>query len=58
MAKPTPLQLRNIVMALLMAGALVWNLSISGAWWLTAIFSIGIVLSLFSAYLNRPGAQP
>ncbi|MFC9257413.1 hypothetical protein ACFWMR_33310 [Amycolatopsis thailandensis] len=58
MAKPTPLQLRNIVMAVLMAGALVWNLSIDGAWWLTAIFSIGIVLSLFSAYLNRPGAQP
>ncbi|WP_162835848.1 hypothetical protein [Amycolatopsis orientalis] len=57
MAKPTPLQLRNIVMAVLMAGALVWNLSISGAWWLTAIFSVGIVLSLFSAYLNRPGAR-
>ncbi|WP_340687324.1 hypothetical protein LCL61_14605 [Amycolatopsis coloradensis] len=58
MAKPTPLQIRNIVMAVLMVGALVWNLSIGGAWWLTAIFSIGTVLSLFSAYLNRPGAQP
>ncbi|WP_410653074.1 hypothetical protein [Amycolatopsis sp. cmx-4-54] len=57
MGKPTPLQIRNIVMAVLMVGALVWNLSIGGAWWLTAIFSIGTVLSLLSAYLNRPGAQ-
>jgi hypothetical protein len=53
MAKPTPLQFRNILMAVLMAAALVWNVSRDGQWWLSAIFGVGCVLAIASAFLNK-----
>ncbi|MDT8915498.1 hypothetical protein [Amycolatopsis sp. PS_44_ISF1] len=58
MAKPSGLQIRNIVAAVLMAAAFVWNLVIGGPWWVTAIVGVACLLSSFSAYLNRPGARP
>ena len=52
MAKPSPLQLRNIVMAVLMAAAGIWNTWRGGPVWLTAIFGVGAVLAVASAFLN------
>ncbi|WP_020671440.1 hypothetical protein [Amycolatopsis nigrescens] len=54
MAKPTPLQVRNILAALLMVAALVYNLVIGGAGWVTAVLAVAAVLSTVSAVLNRP----
>ncbi|GAA5159840.1 MULTISPECIES: hypothetical protein [Amycolatopsis] len=54
MAKPSPLQLRNLVLAVLMLLAGGWNLWRGGPWWLTAIFGVGCVLAVASAFLNRP----
>jgi len=57
MAKPTPLQVRNIIMAVLMAAAAVWNGLRDGPVWLTAIFGVGCVLAAGSAVLNgRPSS--
>jgi hypothetical protein len=53
MAKPTPLQVRNIIMAVLAAAAAVWNGMRGGPVWLTAIFAVGCVLAAGSAVLNR-----
>ncbi|HET6504192.1 MAG TPA: hypothetical protein VFG87_25870 [Amycolatopsis sp.] len=53
MAKPTPLQVRNILMAVLMAAAAVWNVARSGPVWLSAIFAVGCVLAVGSAVLNK-----
>ncbi|HEY2056948.1 MAG TPA: hypothetical protein VGL64_10510 [Amycolatopsis sp.] len=58
MAKPSGLQIRNIIAAVLMAAAFVWNLVIGGPWWVTAIVGVACLLSSFSAYLNRPSARP
>lgn len=52
MGKPTPLQVRNIIMAVLMAVAAGWNLLRGGPVWLTAIFAVGCVLAVGSAALN------
>jgi hypothetical protein len=57
MAKPSGLQIRNIIAAVLMAAAFVWNLVIGGPWWVTAIVGVACLLSSFSAYLNRPSAR-
>ncbi|HWD03403.1 MAG TPA: hypothetical protein VG674_13220 [Amycolatopsis sp.] len=57
MAKPTPLQVRNALAAVLMLAGLVWDLAIGGPWWLATIFAVGILLSCASIYLNRPGAN-
>ncbi|GAA3577508.1 hypothetical protein GCM10022222_72750 [Amycolatopsis ultiminotia] len=57
MAKPSALQIRNIVAAVLMAAAFVWNLVIGGPWWVSAIVGVACLLSSFSAYLNRPSAR-
>ncbi|MGW4484249.1 hypothetical protein ACWEOE_10465 [Amycolatopsis sp. NPDC004368] len=57
MAKPTPLQMRNALAAVLMAAGFVWNLFVGGQWWLGAIFAVGTLLSCASIYLNRPGAR-
>lgn len=55
MTKPTPLQVRNVVMAVLMAIAALWNGLRGGPVWLTAIFGVGCVLAIGSAMLNgRP----
>lgn len=54
MAKPTPLQFRNILAALLMAAAFVWNLVVGGPWWVGAIIALACVLSIASAIINRP----
>ncbi|WP_200834556.1 hypothetical protein [Amycolatopsis alkalitolerans] len=54
MAKPTPLQLRNLLMALLMAAGGIWNGLRGGPVWLTIIFGVGCVLAVGSAFLNRP----
>ena len=55
MAKPSPLQLRNIVIAVLSAAVAVWNGFRGGPWWLTAMFGVGCVLAAASAVLNpRP----
>ncbi|GAA4530786.1 hypothetical protein [Amycolatopsis samaneae] len=57
MAKPSGLQVRNILAAVLMAAAFVWNLAIGGPWWVSAIVGVAFVLSIASAVLNRPGAN-
>ncbi|HVW41483.1 MAG TPA: hypothetical protein VHC18_09050 [Amycolatopsis sp.] len=55
MAKPSPLQVRNIIVAVLAAAAAVWNGLRGGPWFLTAIFAVGCVLAVGSAVLNpRP----
>ncbi|HKS48749.1 MAG TPA: hypothetical protein VJT49_27300 [Amycolatopsis sp.] len=56
MPKPTPLQVRNIIMAVLMAAAAGWNTWRGGPVWLTAIFGVGCVLAAGSAALN--GREP
>lgn len=53
MAKPTPMQLRNIVIAVLAAGFAIFNAVRGGQVWLTAVFGIGCVLAIGSAFLNR-----
>jgi hypothetical protein len=55
--KPTPLQVRNILAATLMAAGLVWNLANGGVWWLSAIFAMGCALSIASAVINRNGLR-
>ncbi|MET9259964.1 MULTISPECIES: hypothetical protein [Amycolatopsis] len=57
MAKPSGLQIRNIIAAVLMAAAFVFNLVSGGPWWVTAIVGVAALLSSFSAYLNRPSAR-
>ncbi|MBB4685318.1 hypothetical protein [Amycolatopsis jiangsuensis] len=57
MAKPSALQIRNILAAVIMAVALVWNLVVGGPWWVSAIVAVACLLSSFSAYLNRPSAR-
>lgn len=57
MAKPTPLQLRNILVALLAAAGFVWSIVAGLPWWVSAIIGCACVLSLASAYLNRPNAS-
>ncbi|WP_199199082.1 hypothetical protein [Amycolatopsis sp. CA-128772] len=57
MAKPTPLQFRNILVALLAAAGFVWSVVVGLPWWVSAIVGCACVLSLASAYLNRPGAN-
>lgn len=52
MAKPTPLQVRNIVVAVLAVAAAVWNVTSGGPVWLTALFGVGSVLAVASAFLN------
>jgi hypothetical protein len=52
MAKPTPLQVRNIIMAVLAGAAAVWNGVRGGPVWLTAIFAVCCVLAAGSAVLN------
>ncbi|WP_165777433.1 hypothetical protein [Amycolatopsis antarctica] len=55
MAKPSPLQVRNIVVAIAAVGAAIWNLSMGGPVWLTAMFGVGCVLAVASAVLNGRG---
>ncbi|WP_205413397.1 hypothetical protein, partial [Amycolatopsis ruanii] len=55
MARPSPLQVRNLVVAVLAALVAVWNVTQGGPWYLTAIFGVGCVLALGSAALNRAG---
>ncbi|WP_329050413.1 hypothetical protein OG738_01005 [Amycolatopsis sp. NBC_01488] len=57
MAKPTPLQFRNLLVALLAAACFVWSIVTGLPWWVSAIVGCACVLSLASAYLNRPGAN-
>lgn len=57
MAKLTPLQVRNIIMAVLMAIATGWNFLRSGPVWLTVIFAVGCMLAIGSAALNGPGSD-
>jgi hypothetical protein len=57
MPKPTPLQVRNLLAAMLMGGLLIWNLTVGGPWWLSAILATACALSIASAVLNRPGAR-
>ncbi|WP_166459405.1 hypothetical protein [Amycolatopsis pithecellobii] len=57
MAKPTPLQTRNILMAVLMAGGGIFNVVRGGQVWLTAIFAVACVLAIGSALLNRRESQ-
>ncbi|MEV6826566.1 hypothetical protein [Amycolatopsis sp. NPDC051102] len=57
MAKPTPLQFRNILVAVLAAAGFVWSVVAGLPWWVSAIVGCACVLSLASAYLNRPGAN-
>lgn len=52
MARPTPLQVRNIVMAVLTAAAGIWNVLRGGPVWLTLVFALACVLALGSAFLN------
>jgi len=54
-SKPSPLQVRNLVVAVLAALVAVWNVTQGGPWYLTAIFGVGCVLALGSAAINRPG---
>jgi hypothetical protein len=54
MAKPTPLQVRNILTAMLMAGGFIWSLTTGRTWWLSAILATGCALSIASAVINRP----
>jgi len=55
MARPSPLQVRNVVIAVLAAAVAIWNVTQGGQWWITAIFGVGCVLALGSAVLNRAG---
>jgi hypothetical protein len=55
--KPTPLQVRNILVATLMAAGLVWSLSTGAPWYLPAIFAMGCALSIASAVINRNGLR-
>ncbi|MCU1680770.1 MAG: putative rane protein [Amycolatopsis sp.] len=55
--KPTPLQVRNILVAILMAAGLVWNLANGSVWWLPAIFAMGCALAIASAVINRNGLR-
>jgi hypothetical protein len=57
MAKPTPLQFRNLLVALLAAAGFVWSIVTGLPWWVSAIVGCACVLALASAYLNRPGAN-
>ncbi|MEV6878134.1 hypothetical protein [Amycolatopsis sp. NPDC051128] len=57
MAKPTPLQFRNILVAVLAAAGFVWSIVAGLPWWVSAIVGCACVLSLASAYLNRPDAN-
>ena len=57
MAKPTPLQFRNILVAVLAAAGFVWSIVAGLPWWVSAIVGCASVLSLASAYLNRPDAN-
>jgi hypothetical protein len=57
MAKPTPLQVRNILVAVLAAAGFVWSIVAGLPWWVSAIIGCACVLSLASAYLNRPDAS-
>ncbi|MFF4593935.1 hypothetical protein ACQPXB_10805 [Amycolatopsis sp. CA-161197] len=57
MAKPTPLQMRNALAAVLMAAGFIWAVVTGAPWWLAAIFAVGTLLSCASIYLNRPGAN-
>ncbi|WP_166463015.1 hypothetical protein [Amycolatopsis acidicola] len=52
MAKPTPLQVRNILVSVLSAAAAVWNGLRGGPVWLTVVFALGCVLAAGSAVLN------
>lgn len=52
MVKPTPLQVRNIIMAVLAAAVAIWNGLRGGPVWLTAIFAVGCALAVGSAALN------
>lgn len=52
MAKLTPLQIRNILVAVLAAAAALWNGFRGGPVWLTALFGLGCVLAVGSAVLN------
>jgi hypothetical protein len=58
MAKPSPLQVRNIIIAVLAAALGIWNVLRGGQVWLTAILAVGCVLAVASAALNRPGSRP
>jgi hypothetical protein len=57
MAKPSPLQFRNILVAVLAAAGFVWSIVAGLPWWVSAIVGCACVLSLASAYLNRPDAS-
>lgn len=57
MAKPTPLQVRNILVAVLAAAGCVWSIVVGMQWWVSVIVGAAAVLSLASAYLNRPDAK-
>ena len=54
MKKPTPLQFRNMLMAVLMLAGFVWNIVIGGAWWICVIFAVGCALAITSVVINRP----
>lgn len=56
MTKPTPLQVRNLLVAVFTAGIGVFNYLRGGPVWLTAMFGIGCVLAIGSAVLNN-GAE-
>lgn len=56
MAKPTPLQFRNILVALVAAAGCVWSIVAGLPWWVSVIVGLASVLALASAYLNRPDA--
>jgi len=57
MAKPTPLQVRNILVAVLAAAGFVWSIVAGLQWWVSAIVGAACVLSVASAILNRPDAN-
>ena len=57
MAKPTPLQVRNVLVAVLAAAGCVWSIIVGLPWWVSLIVGAAAVLSLASAYLNRPDAN-
>jgi hypothetical protein len=57
MAKPTPLQVRNLVVAVVATGAAFYNGLRGGPVWLTVIFALGCVLALGSAALNGPSQR-
>ncbi|KHF43416.1 hypothetical protein [Saccharomonospora viridis] len=52
MAKPSPLQVRNLVMAFLAIVVVVWNVFSDGPVMLTVIFGVCGVLALGSAAIN------